>query len=140
MANQKITVSAKIKAPLSKVWEFWTKPEHIVKWNAASPDWHTPKAENDVREGGRFLMRMEARDGSQGFDFAGVYDEVAKEDFIAYTIGDGRKVEVSFEDYGPGESSVTETFETESENPVEMQRQGWQAILDNFKKYAEANK
>lgn len=138
MANTKITIETDVNAPLSKVWETWTKPEHIVKWNNASPDWHSPRAENDVREGGKFLIRMESKDGKEGFDFAGTYDEVATEDFISYTIGDGRKVEISFEDEGDGKTHVTETFEAESENPVEMQRAGWQAILDNFKKYAES--
>jgi uncharacterized protein YndB with AHSA1/START domain len=138
MANRtKITVETTVHAPLEKVWEFWTNPEHIKAWNNASNDWHTPRAENDLREGGRFVARMEARDGSAGFDFGGIYDEVAKEDFIAYTIDDGRKVEVSFEQDGP-RTRVTETFEAEDENPVEMQKEGWQSILNNFKRYAES--
>jgi uncharacterized protein YndB with AHSA1/START domain len=136
----KVTVEANIHAPIERVWEMWTKPEHIIKWNNASDGWHSPKAENDLREGGKFMCRMEAKDGSAGFDFAGTYDEVAGEDFISYTMDDGRKVEVSFEDEGNGKTHITETFETEDQNPVEMQREGWQAILNNFKKYVEANK
>lgn len=140
MTNQKVTVDVNVNAPIAKVWEAWIKPEHIVKWNNASDDWHSPRAENDVREGGKFNIRMESKDGKEGFDFGGTYDEVAPEDFISYTMDDGRKVEVSFEDEGDGETHITETFDAESENPVEMQKEGWQAILNNFKKYVEANK
>lgn len=131
-----ITVQSTVKAPVEKVWAFWTEPEHIKKWNSASPDWHTPHAENDLRTGGSFSSRMEARDGSFGFDFAGVYDSVVPHKHIAYTIGDGRKVTIDFipED---NDTLVSETFEAESTNPVEMQRNGWQSIMDNFKKYTE---
>lgn len=134
----KITVESTVNAPVEKVWEFWTTPEHIMKWNSASEDWHTPFAENDLRTGGKFASRMEAKDGSFGFDFGGVYDDVKPNEFIAYTMGDGRKTEITFTRNG-GETKVVETFDAESQNPVEMQRGGWQAILDNFKKYAEAN-
>ena len=137
-SNTRITVQNSIKAPVQKVWEYWSKPEHIAKWSNASDDWHTPRAENDLREGGKFLSRMEARDGSMGFDFGGVYDEVKEHNRIAYTMGDGRKVEVDFETRGD-ETKVVETFDAENTHPVEMQRGGWQAILDNFKKYVEAN-
>ena len=137
-SNTRITVQNSIKAPAQKVWEYWSKPEHITKWSNASDDWHTPRAENDLREGGKFLSRMEARDGSMGFDFGGVYDEVKEHNRIAYTMGDGRKVEVDFETRGD-ETKVVETFDAENTHPVEMQRGGWQAILDNFKKYVEAN-
>jgi len=133
-----ITVENTIKAPVEKVWEFWTKPEHITKWNNASDDWHTPHAENDLREGGKFSARMEARDGSMGFDFGGVYDVVKSHERIEYTIGDGRKVRVRFTDEG-NETKVVETFEAEGTHSIEMQRGGWQAILDNFKKYTEEN-
>jgi uncharacterized protein YndB with AHSA1/START domain len=133
-----ITVEANIKAPADKIWQFWTAPEHITKWSNASDDWHTPRAENDVRVGGQFLTRMEAKDGSFGFDFGGVYDEVKPNETLAYTIGDGRKVKINFSG-NDTETKVTETFEPEGTNPVEMQRGGWQAILDNFKKYVEAN-
>jgi uncharacterized protein YndB with AHSA1/START domain len=133
-----ITVENTINAPLEKVWEYWTKPEHITKWNNASDDWHSPHAENDLREGGRFLARMEAKDGSIGFDFGGVYDVVRKHEYIEYTLGDGRKVDVTFS--GEGRSTkVVEKFEAESMNAIDMQKTGWQAILDNFKKYVEAN-
>ena len=133
-----ITVQNTVKAPIEKVWETWTKPEHIMKWNAASEDWHTPKAENDPRTGGKFSSRMEAKDGSFGFDFEGIYDEVIPQKLIAYAMPDGRKVKITFESNG-NETKVIETFDAETEHPVEMQRDGWQAILDNFKKYTEAN-
>jgi len=136
--TKKITVQTEINATVEKVWQLWILPEHITKWCAASDDWHTPRAENDVRTGGKFLSRMEAKDGSFGFDFGGVYDNVKKHELIEYTMGDGRKVSVRFS--GEGNSTkIVETFEAENENPIEMQRGGWQAILDNFKKYAETN-
>ena len=138
MANKTITVEATIKAPVEKIWKYWTMPEHIKQWNKASDDWHTPYAENDVRTGGKFLSRMEAKDKSFGFDFGGVYDEVKDYKLIAYTIGDGRKVKIIFSG-AKNETKITETFEAENQNPVEMQRSGWQAILDNFKKYTEAH-
>ena len=136
--KQKITVETSVKAPIEKVWNVWTTPEHIMQWNNASPDWHTPKAENDLRKGGKFLSKMEAKDGSFGFEFWGIYDEVDHLALISYTMGDGRKAEVSFSAEG-NQTKITETFEAESENPIEMQKAGWQAILDNFKKYAESN-
>ena len=137
MEKTVITVENVINAPLEKVWEFWTKPEHIIQWCYASDDWHAPRAENDLREGGTFSSRMEAKDGSMGFDFGGVYDVVKKHEYIEYTIGDGRKVDITFTPQG-NSTKVVENFEAESQNPVEMQKGGWQAILDNFKKYAEA--
>jgi predicted 3-demethylubiquinone-9 3-methyltransferase (glyoxalase superfamily)/uncharacterized protein YndB with AHSA1/START domain len=131
-----ITVKARINAPVGKVWKFWTTPEDIQQWNNASSDWHTPHAQNDLRTGGEFHFRMEARDGSMGFDFGGVYEKVILYHQIISTLGDGRKVNVLFtiED---DKTEITESFEAEEENPVEMQREGWQAILDNFKNYAE---
>lgn len=137
MNATKITVEATVKAPVEKVWERYTSPEHIVKWNSASDDWHTTKAENDVRTGGKFLSRMEAKDGSFGFDFEGVYDDVAVNKRIAYTMTDGRKAEIIFMGEN-NETKMTVTFDAENENPIEMQREGWQAILDSFKKYTEA--
>jgi uncharacterized protein YndB with AHSA1/START domain len=134
----RITVESTVNAPVEKVWKFWSAPEHITKWCAASEDWHAPKAENDLKKGGTFSTRMEAKDGSFGFDFGGVYDEVKTNELIEYTMGDGRKVAVKFASNG-NETTVTETFDAESTNPVEMQQGGWQAILDNFKKYTEAN-
>jgi uncharacterized protein YndB with AHSA1/START domain len=133
-----ITVENTVNAPVEKVWDFWTKPEHITKWNNASDDWHTPRAENDVRTGGTFSIRMEAKDGSFGFDFGGVYDAVKKNEKLEYTIGDGRKVKVNFSKQG-NTTKVVESFEAENTHSEEMQRGGWQAILDNFKKYTEAN-
>lgn len=133
-----ITVESIVKAPVDKVWDMWSKPEHITKWNNASDDWHTPRAENDLRTGGSFVSRMEARDGSMGFDFGGIYDEVRNHEYIEYTMGDGRKVTVTFSEDGNG-TKVVESFEAEKTNPLEMQKGGWQAILDNFKKYTEAN-
>jgi len=132
-----ITVENTINAPVEKVWEYWSKPEHITKWNNASDDWHTPRAENDLRTGGKFTSRMEARDGSMGFDFGGVYDEVREHEYIEYTMGDGRKVNVTFTPDG-NQTRVVEKFEAEGTHSIEMQRGGWQAILDNFKKYTEA--
>ncbi len=131
-----ITISSTINAPVNKVWEYWTKPEHITQWSSASDDWHTPRAENDLRTGGSFLSRMEAKDGSFGFDFGGVYDEVDTHKKIAYTMGDGRKVKIAFLPNG-NQTEIHEIFDPENENPIEMQQQGWQAILNNFKKYAE---
>lgn len=131
-----ITVEATINAPVEKVWNYWTDPKHIVRWNNASDDWHTPKAENDLRVGGKFLSRMEAKDGSFGFDFSGEYTAVDKHKRIEYSLGDDRKVQVIFESKG-NETKVTERFEAENTHSVEMQQAGWQAILDNFKKYVE---
>ena len=129
---EQVTIKASIKSSLNKVWDYWTSPEHIVKWNTASEDWHTTKADNDLRVGGKFMSRMEAKDGSFGFDFEGTYDEVVPHKRIAYTLDDNRKVVVTFTEK-EGKTEVVETFETETENPVAMQRSGWQAILDNFK-------
>jgi uncharacterized protein YndB with AHSA1/START domain len=133
-----ITVETTVNAPVEKVWELWTKPEHITKWNNASDDWHTPRAENDLRAGGSFVSRMEAKDGSFGFDFGGVYDDVQENKCIEYTIGDGRKVKVDFTSEGNA-TKIVERFEAENTHSIEMQRGGWQAILDSFKKYTEAN-
>lgn len=134
---EKITVSTTISAPVRKVWDLFTKPEHIVKWNNASDDWHTTRAENDLRVGGKFGSRMEAKDGSVGFDFGGVYESVEEHSSYSYVMSDGRQVLVTFEE-ADGSTTVTETFDAETENPVEMQREGWQAILNNFKRYVEA--
>ena len=132
-----VTIEAVVNAPAEKVWELWNNPKHVIQWNTPSPDWHTPSAESDLRVGGTFSYRMEAKDGSFGFDFAGTYDDVTPNKCLAYTIGDGRAVEVLFDAEG-NSTKITSTFEAENQNPVEMQRGGWQAILDNFKKYAES--
>ena len=133
----KITVETTVNAPVEKVWKSWSEPQHIKNWCAASEDWHAPKAENDLRTGGTFITRMEAKDGSFGFDFGGVYDNVKKNELIEYTMGDGRKVHVIFSPAGD-QTKIVETFDAEAMNSVEMQRGGWQAILDNFKKYTES--
>ncbi len=135
--NTIITVRTLINAPVEKVWKFWTDPNHIIQWNYASDDWHTPRAENDLRTGGKFLLRMEAKDKSIGFDFKGEYTLIKKFKEIAYTTGDGRKVQVTFVP-NRNETKVTETFEAELVNPLEMQQLGWKAILNNFKTYVES--
>lgn len=135
----KVTVETVIQAPVAKVWSYWTEPDHIMKWNQASEDWHAPKAENDLRVGGKFLTRMEAKDGSMGFDFEGIYDEVKLNEVISYTMGDGRKCDITFVDQGET-TKVIETFDAESTHPVEFQQAGWQAIMDSFKRYTEAFK
>jgi uncharacterized protein YndB with AHSA1/START domain len=131
-----ITIVAEINAPVIKVWTHWTDPKHIIHWNNASDDWHTPRAENDLRVGGKFLSRMEAKDGSTGFDFSGKYIKVELYKQIEYTLDDKRKVKVSFVSDG-NKTTVTESFEAEQENSIELQQSGWQAILDNFRKYVE---
>lgn len=136
MKRKSIKLENRIYAPLRKVWRYWTLPEHIQKWNFANPDWHTPRAINDFRERGKFCYRMEAKDGSAGFDFEGHYDRIEDEKLISYRIADGRKVKVKFlqEEYC---TYVEESFEAEDTFPAEAQQAGWQAILDNFKSYVE---
>ncbi|MCC6945792.1 MAG: SRPBCC family protein [Thermomicrobiales bacterium] len=136
--STKLKAEATIAASPDKVWSYYNQSEHITRWNSASDDWHTPSSENDLRVGGRFKHRMEARDGSEGFDFSGVYTEVSKPKRLAYTMDDGRQAEVDIEDLG-GSSKVTVLFDPENEYPREFQQEGWQAILDAFKAYAEAN-
>ena len=136
--ESKVIVETTVNAPLEKTWAYWTEPEHIMKWNNASEDWHTPHSINDLRVGGKFLSRMEARDKSFGFDFEGIYDQVSPNERIAYTLGDGRKVQITFTDLGNA-TKISEIFDPESTNSVELQRDGWQAILDNFKRYVEGN-
>lgn len=131
-----ITIEATVNAPVEKVWNSWNEPAHIMNWAFASPDWHAPKAENDLRVGGKFVTTMAAKDGSFSFDFGGEYTTVDHHKAIAYTLEDGRKVSVAFATAG-NQTKIVQTFDPESENPVDMQRAGWQAILDNFKKYTE---
>ena len=133
-----ITVTAQVGANPEKVWTMWNSPEHITKWNNPSDDWHSPRSENDLSEGGKFRTRMEARDGSMGFDFSRTYNKVIPNEFIAYTLDDGRKVTVTFSASENG-TLIEETFEAETQHPEDFQKAGWQAILDNFKKYAENN-
>lgn len=134
-----ITVKSSVNAGLDKVWDYYNEPAHVQQWNAAHESWHCPKAENDLREGGRFSYRMEARDGSFGFDFGGVYDSVKPKESFSYTMDDQRKVVVSFIPEGEAQTNVVVMFDPEAQNPAEMQEQGWQAILDNFKNYAETH-
>lgn len=137
--KSKITVEAFINASIEKIWAYWTQPEHIMHWNFASDDWCSPKAENDLRVGGTFKTRMEAKDKSAGFDFEGVYTMVEEYTKIEYTMSgdDAREVSIEFVKQAGG-YTVRETFDAEEENSFEMQKTGWQSILDNFKKYAEA--
>lgn len=137
-STQTITIETTVNAPVAKVWQYWTEPAHITQWNCASNDWHSPRAENDVTTGGKFNIRMEAKDGSMGFDFGGTYDKVVVNELIAFTMGDGRKVSVGFIPEGQG-TRIVESFEAETENSVEMQQSGWQSILNNFKKYTESH-
>lgn len=135
---QPITVQTKINAMKKKVWDYWTTPKHIQNWNFASNDWICPKAHNSLEVNGEFSYRMESKDGKNGFDFEGTYYNILEDELIEYKMEDGRSVSIEFlqdEDY----TIVTETFEPESENSKELQKQGWQAILDNFKKYVESN-
>lgn len=131
-------IKATILADRKKVWDYYTLPEHITKWNFASDDWQCPSAINDLRIGGKYIARMEANDGSFGFDFVAKYDEIIDYEKIAYTILDNRKVIIKFESKN-NETELHITFEAEHENPIELQREGWQAILNNFKKYTENN-
>ena len=137
MTSTQITVEAIVNAPVKKVWESWNEPKHITKWCQASEDWHAPYAESDLRTGGKFKTTMAAKDGSVSFDFEGEYTRVEPTTLIEYTIADGRRVRIRFESLDD-KTKVTETFEAEGTNSIEMQRGGWQAILDNFKRYTEA--
>jgi uncharacterized protein YndB with AHSA1/START domain len=131
-----ITVETIVNAPVEKVWKCWNETTHIMQWCQASSDWHAPYAENDIRTGGKFTTTMAAKDGSVSFDFGGVYDNVQVHQLIEYTMLDGRKAKISFTSHGNA-TKVIETFEAETMNPVEMQKAGWQAILDSFKQYTE---
>lgn len=134
--TKQITVETTVQAPVEKIWKLWTETAHITNWYFASDDWHAPFAENDLRAGGKFVTRMEAKDGSFGFDFDGVYDEVTLNEVITYTMSDGRQAKISFKGQ-ENETHIIEIFDADASQPVELQQQGWQAILNNFKKYAE---
>lgn len=134
-----ITIETTIHKDIDTVWEYWNNPEHIKGWAFASDDWEAPHAENDLEVGGSFTTTMAAKDGSTSFDFGGVYTDIVPGEKIAYTIADGRKVSVTFTKIDDNTTKVVETFDPESINPEDMQRTGWQAILDNFKKYTEAH-
>lgn len=133
----KITVQTVVNAALDRVWDAWNDPADIQQWNSAQDDWHTTRSTVDLREGGRFTSRMEAKDGSAGFDFEGTYTRIVPRERIEYRMSDGREVEVEFVERGDG-VVVKESFDAETENPPELQRQGWQSILDNFGRYVEA--
>jgi uncharacterized protein YndB with AHSA1/START domain len=132
-----IIITTRVNAPVNKVWEVWNAPEHIVNWNTASPNWYTTKAKNDLREGGQIISRMEAKDGSSGFDFIGTYDIVKEHEHISFTLSDGRKVRIDFLANG-NTTLIEEQFEAENINSRELQQSGWQAILNNFKTYIES--
>ena len=134
----KMTVETAVKAPLDSVWDTWNNPDDIKQWNTAQDDWHTTRSTVDLREGGKFSSRMEAKDGSMGFDFEGTYTRVEPKKLIEYGMSDGRQVSVEFLDQPSGSVLVKETFDAETENTPELQRQGWQAILDHFGRYVEA--
>ena len=134
-----IKIDITILKPVSKVWDFFTQPEHIIQWNFATDDWTCPTAENDLQIGGEFNYRMEAKDQTFGFDFKGIYDEVAPFEKIKYHLEDGRKVQILFEIIDQNTTKVTEIFEPDPEQPEPMQREGWYGILDNFHKYVENN-
>ncbi|RBL89869.1 SRPBCC family protein [Chitinophaga flava] len=136
--STKVTVTAVINADVKKVWDYYTQPEHITGWNFADPSWHCPSATNDMRVGGKYAARMEAKDGSFGFDFEATYNEVVDGEKLSYIMPDSRQATVAFHKTG-NQTEVAVSFDPETENPVEMQKHGWQAILDNFKKYTEAN-
>jgi uncharacterized protein YndB with AHSA1/START domain len=136
--SNKITINANINADATKAWDYYTKPEHITKWNFADPSWHCPTAENDMKVGGKYKARMEAKDGSFGFDFEATYNNIVPGKSFVYTMPDNRQVSVDFVPAGSN-TNITVVFDAETENPVEMQKAGWQSILDNFKRYVEAN-
>ncbi|WP_421871628.1 SRPBCC family protein [Marinoscillum sp.] len=136
--SNKLTIQATVAADSQKAWDYYTQPKHITQWNFADPSWHCPSASNNLRVGGKYTARMEAKDGSFGFDFEAVYSAIEPGESFAYTLGDGRQVSVTFEQQTE-HTLVTVVFDPESENPMEMQRNGWQAILDNYAKYTEAH-
>jgi uncharacterized protein YndB with AHSA1/START domain len=137
METTKITIQASVNADRKKAWDYYTLPEHITQWNFADPSWHCPSAENDMTIGGRYIARMEARDGSFGFDFDAIYTDIKEGEHFTYEFG-GRRSTVSFEEKD-GKTLVTVSFDPENENPIELQRNGWQMILDNFKKHVDTN-
>ncbi|MFN3196487.1 MAG: SRPBCC family protein [Chlorobiota bacterium] len=137
MGKNRITVQCTINSDIDKVWESWTKPDHIINWNFASDEWCCPTAENDLKPGGKFISRMESKDGSMGFDFGGIYEEVKEKELISYKMQDGRKVDIRFISSG-NNVEVVETFDAEGTNADEQQRAGWQSILNNFKNYVES--
>lgn len=138
MDTEKITVETRIKAQPQKIWRLWTQPDHITEWNFAKDDWHCVKAENDLRVGGKFCYQMEAKDKSSGFDFEGVYTEVIDHEEISYTLPDGRDAITTFENLG-NHTKMTTTFDAEQESSIDTQKECWQAMINNFQSYVEAN-
>ncbi len=136
--SNKIKIAATINADVKKVWEYYTSPEHITKWNFADPSWHCPNAENDMKVGGKYRARMEAKDGSFGFDFEATYNSIVAGKSFTYTMPDNREVSVDFVNVND-KTGINIIFDAENQNPIEMQKAGWQSILDNFKKYTETN-
>lgn len=134
---EKLTVSTEIKKPINQVWDYLNQPEHITKWNFAHESWECPSAKNDLKIGGKLEIRMQAKDGSFGFDLVAIYDEVIENQLIKYHFEDGRNIEIILEKLSDNETKITENFDPENQNPLEFQREGWQAILDNFKAYSE---
>jgi uncharacterized protein YndB with AHSA1/START domain len=137
MSFKKLKIETIVKGEHSKIWDAWTKPEHITKWNFAIEDWCCPNAENDLRPGGQYKARMEAKDGSFGFDFEGLYEEVIPQAKLVLKMPDGRTSSTEFESLD-GQTKIVTVFDAEKQNPEEMQMNGWQAILNNFKKYFES--
>ncbi len=138
MKTIKVTVESAINAGIKEVWEYYTNPEHITNWNFADPSWHCPYAENDMKVGGKYKARMEAKDGSFGFDFEATYNKIDNGKSFIYTMPDNREVSVDFDSLGD-KTNIKVIFDPENENPIEIQKAGWQSILDNFKKYAETH-
>jgi uncharacterized protein YndB with AHSA1/START domain len=138
MPGKMITITATINAPLETAWNSYTQPEHITQWNFADPSWHCPRASNDLRVGGQFSSHMAARDGSMAFDFGGTYTDVITHQHIAYKMDDDRTAQISFKALGSNQTEITTVFEMESQNPEEMQRGGWQAILNEYKRHTES--
>jgi len=134
---KQVTIQTEINKPINQVWDFFNNPKHIVNWNFAHESWECPSASNDLKVGGKLDVRMQARDGSFGFDLIGIYDDVIENKLIKYHFEDDRNIEVIFEKLSDDKTKVTENFDPENQNPVEFQKDGWQAILDNFKKYSE---
>lgn len=134
---EKITIQATIVADIQKVWNYYTEPAHITQWNFATDDWQCPSASNDMKVGGKYIARMEAKDGSFGFDFEATYNEIVEKEYFSYTMPDNRTVAVTFKALPNNNTSIDIVFDAETSNPIEMQRNGWQAILNNFKSYAE---
>ncbi len=137
MEAQKITVEITVNKDMDHVWKIWTRPDHILNWNHATDDWHTVRAENEIKVGGKFFYRMEAKDGNLGFDFEAHYEEVNEKQVLTYVMSDGRRARTMFQK-NDFTTKVTTTFDAENENPIELQKAGWQAILNNFKTYTES--